>query len=566
MWNPYALALRISAIVLVPGLGVSTSWGLIPTGSVTVKLEKVATVNTGQTGAPHYLTHAGDGSGRMFVVGQAGQILLIKDGQLQQTPFLDIPNLPPTTEIPFTNGGERGLLGLAFHPDFAASADTPGSGKLYTYTSERGTDDMGAAFTPDFNHPELGLVASHHTVIREWTVSSTSPDQIDTSVVSRELMRINQPQGNHNGGAIAFDADGLLHIALGDGGGSNDNLNGVNNPSDGHTNGIGNSQDLSNVYGSILRIDPVNQTGDTSANGQYSVPTSNPFVDNPSAVDEIFAYGLRNPFRISFDRDTGDLYAGDVGQSSVEEVDLIEPGGNHGWVFWEGTRLNRNGGPAFEDTVGPIGEYDNPEDGRSVIGGFVYRGSQVPELFDKYVFGDLGPNFVVGRLFYMDLPPNPGDPYGPIQEFMLDPSGESITSLLHGIGEDEDGELYALFRNGDVVRFAPGPRTDGDANLDGRVDAEDLNILALNWQQAVVGFTDADFDGNGFVDAADLNLLALNWQFGVPEGEAPSAAALDMTSVEAAVPGSIPEPTTGLVLFTGVAIWIRHRISANKID
>ena len=389
-----------------------------------VALEPVVTVDR-----PNSLGHAGDGTGRLFVSDQDGILHLLEGDELAMDPFLDVGALG----IPIATSGERGLLGFAFHPNFAEPSATPGSGLLYTYTSE------ARAGTADFSHPELdaGNRGNHHTVIREWTVSATDPSRVDTSVPSRVLMRINQPQGNHNGGDLAFGQDGNLYISLGDGGGSNDASGGAQSPTDGHTNTLGNSQDLSNIYGTILRIDPLG----TNAGG-YGVPGDNPFVGS-SALDEIYAYGLRNPFRISFDRETGDLYAGDVGQGAREEIDEILPGLNYGWVFREGSRVNRQGGPA--DTEPPVGEYTRTGDNRAVIGGFVYRGSEIVGLTGKYVFGDLGAS--LGKLYYLDLET------GEIREFQLTPGSAAVPGRLNGLGEDASGELYYLFGSGEVMRL-----------------------------------------------------------------------------------------------------------------
>lgn len=453
-------------------------------GSITVTLVEVA--NVSGSGAPNYGFHAYDGTDRLFVTTQQGEVRLIKDGALLSTPFLDIP----AAGVPLSIGFEKGLLGLAFHPNFAATGATPGSGKFYTYTSE---PQIG---TPDFNHPELvpGNLGDHHSVIREWTVDSLNQDRIDTAISSRDLLRINQPQVNHNGGALAFGPDNNLYISLGDGGGGNDHSSGIDNSTDGHTNGGGgNSQDITNVFGSILRIDPL---GTGSINSKYGIP-DNPFV-NKTGVDEIFAYGLRNPFRISFDRQTGNLYAGDVGQSAREEVNLIVKEGNYGWVNFEGSLLNRGGGPAFEETVAPIAEYNNNEEGISIIGGFVYRGSLLPNLQGKYVFGDFGgPLGIAGRLFYLDLP------NGAIQEFMITPEGHQLNTKLHGFGEDREGELYLMMANGDVLRIEGMP---GDFNADLAVDDTDIDLLRQAIEQMN---TDPLFDLNGdtSVDSSDVTHL-----------------------------------------------------------
>jgi hypothetical protein len=479
------------------------------TSGVTVQLQPVVDV-AGAFGPPTFATHADDGSGRLFLPTLNGFIRML-DGGTEST-FLDIES----TGVNVMGGGERGFLGLAFHPNFAATLGTPGRGKLYTLTSEPAS---GGA---DFSHPDPSeTAADHYSVLREWNVSDSNPNVVDTSAginSSRVLLRLVQPQSNHNGGAIDFGPDNNLYIAVGDGGGSNDNDGGVNNNSDGHTNGTGNAQDLRTVLGKILRIDPL---GTNSANGRYGVPADNPFV-GVNGVDEIFAYGLRNPFRMGFDRETGLLYAGDVGQGQREEVDLITSGGNYGWVYWEGTRANRGGGPAFPSTVAPVGEYTHG-DGNSIIGGFVYRGDKLPMLEGKYVFGDLAGTTGVGRLFYLDLDTHL------IKEFVL--SSGPVPGRLFGIGEGDDGELYATFETGDVLRFSA---PTGDLNLDGQVNIFDVNLISDHWGEAGP-LGDANFDG--VVDIFDVNVISDNWT--------------------GAVAAAVPEPqsiATTLIVLLGIAV------------
>lgn len=429
----------------------------IPQGARQIELDRIGTFPAG-SGPSLDLTHAGDNSGRLFVAGQGAnetaRVSVFRNGAFDPTPFLTLN--AATVGSTLVTGNEAGLLGVAFHPGYAAPAGTAGRGKFYTFTSEQTVDAA-----TNFTHPELGTAGGvFQSVVREWTVSASNPNVIDTSAgagSSRVLMRINKPQGNHNGGAIKFDAGGRLYIALGDGGGGNDSSGGINNNTDGHTNGTGNAQDRSNVYGKILRIDPARfadaTAGTLSANGQYRIPTDNPFAnDTPTAntLAEIYAYGLRNPFRMSFDRADGTLRAGDVGQGMREEVDLITSGGNYGWVYREGTRLNRSPEPTGFAPIAPIGEYTSA-DGRSVIGGFVYRGS-IPELVGQYVFGDaLGPVANErGRLFYMNAAG------GPISEFRYagDPLGGD---LVYGFGEDQAGELYVVTAGGGIFRIVPEP-------------------------------------------------------------------------------------------------------------
>ena len=302
----------------------------------------------------------------------------------------------------------------------------------------------------------LTETADHQGVVTEWTVTDpTNPlssiGVIDPSTPVRELMRIDQPQFNHNGGQLAFGPDNMLYLGLGDGGSSDDG------PLNGHGE-KGNGRDATNPLGTILRIDPL---GTDSANGQYGIPTDNPFVAaDDERLDEIFAYGFRNPYRFSFDRETGDLVAADVGQNEVEEIDVVVSGGNYGWNYKEGSFFfdpngNARGfiaedpGGLPTDLIDPIAEYDRSE-GHSVTGGFVYRGAEIPALTGAYVFGDWSSEFFVplGRLFHLDAENN-------IHELQLT-NRDKYGMLLTGFGEDARGELYAL---GNLTGIPSGDKT-----------------------------------------------------------------------------------------------------------
>jgi glucose/arabinose dehydrogenase len=386
--------------------------------AISINLHSVASGFT----APNLLTHANDGSDRLFVLDQKGSVQLIKNGVVQANPFLNVSsrlvNLNP-------NYDERGFLGFAFHPDYA-NVGTAGYGKVYTYTSEprvAGSADFSVT-SPSYNH---------QSVVAEWQVNPQNPDVINPAS-RREVMRIDQPQSNHNGGMLAFGPDGHLYISLGDGGNANDIGNGHGT--------IGNGQNAANILGSIVRIDP---TGTNSANGKYGIPGDNPFVNDPAKLDEIYAYGLRNTWRFSFDKSSGQMVAADVGQGSVEEVNLITAGGNYGWNLKEGqfrfdpaTGLVSNdlsGLPA--DLIDPVLQYDHTE-GFSITGGFVYRGSDIPELYGKYVFGDWGSfGFPSGRIFVGDLS------NGSIEELNI-ANMTDLSMWILGFGEDAQGELYVL--------------------------------------------------------------------------------------------------------------------------
>jgi len=389
----------------------------IPEGDITVELELVADGLT----APVSVTHAGDGSGRLFVVDQAGLIRVVQDGTLLSVPFLDL-----TAEIVSVNPffDERGLLGLVFHPDYE------NNGRFFVrYSVPR----EGSPEEPCFGTSR----GCHAEVLGEFRVSD---DPNVAEPAGAILFSVDEPQFNHDSGGIAFGPDGFLYFTIGDGGGAHDGLADTP-PSHGP---IGNGQDIFTTLGSILRID-------VDGGAPFAIPPDNPFVGAPGE-DEIYAYGLRNPYRFSFDRETGRLFLGDVGQNLFEEINVIDKGGNYGWVIREGFHcfdpfnpLNPppacpTTGPHGEPLIDPVAEYDHG-DGIAVVGGFVYRGSRFRELFGKYVFGDFSRSFFPGngRLFYLDAD---GD-LSRILELRLGDANDPLGLYLLGLGEDESGELYA---------------------------------------------------------------------------------------------------------------------------
>jgi glucose/arabinose dehydrogenase len=415
------------------------------TGGTPISLQTVATGLT----APNWGTFAPGNYNRLFVTDQNGILWAIDLDTGDKGVFADLSALlVPLGAFGPGTFDERGFLGVAFHPDYSAN------GLLYTYTSEPVDGEA------DFSTMPSGATPNHQSVIREWQV----PNPTDTSsavdpTTARELLRIDEPQFNHNAGAVNFGPDGMLYIALGDGGGRDDE--GI-----GHGES-GNAQDPSNPLGAILRIDPL---GSNSTNGQYGIPADNPFVGQPGFVDEIFAYGFRNPFRFSFDMERGDLYVGDVGQDDIEEVDVVVAGGNYGWNVKEGSFCFDPNGPApgfaFEQhpcpneppgLIDPIAEYntadslDSNEDGRAVIGGFVYRGSAIPGLVGRYVFGDFSRFTEIGvnndgRLFFLSKKNVVGKNQiknSKIQEFQI--AGRDRLGLaVLGFGQDASGEIYVL--------------------------------------------------------------------------------------------------------------------------
>jgi hypothetical protein len=375
----------LSALAVLPGIcHAQTAVQLVP-------------VLTGLS-SPLYVTHAGDGTNRLFVVEQAGRILVLQPGGLMPTVFLDI-----TAKV--LSGGERGLLGLAFHPNYASNR----------------------RFFVNYTRPPDGA-----TVIAEYQASAGNRDVANTTETI--LLDLTQPFANHNGGMIEFGPDGFLYIGTGDGGSANDPGN--------------RAQNVNDLLGKILRIDV--DTPDPPA--LYSSPPDNPFFGSTPGRDEIFAWGLRNPFRFSFDRATGDLIAGDVGQGAREEIDIIENGGNYGWRIFEGTACTNIDPTLCSGTgfVDPIAEYLHTGGRCSITGGYVYRGTRSSLPLGAYVFGD----FCTGEIFLLN-PVASGAP-----QTVLLASGLNISSF----GEDQGGEIYVVGLGGTVHRIAAGaapPADDG---------------------------------------------------------------------------------------------------------
>jgi glucose/arabinose dehydrogenase len=422
----------------------------ITNGNIAVLLQPVA---TGMAAPDYAISPPGDTT-RLFVVEQNGLLRIIQNGTLLPGSALDMSGLISTSLNPTNANDERGFLGLAFHPGFNNPA-SPGFHTLYTYNSQ----PLGTG--PTYAAPN-GASQGYKNVVNEWKISNTDTNVVDPAS-RREVISFGKNANNHNGGTITFGPDGYAYLALGDGGNAND-------VGASHIEPGGNAQNLSTPLGKMLRFDPLDPAltpgspDPISTNGQYRIPTTNPF-QGPGQVPEIYAYGLRNPYRFSFDRANGELILADVGQNNIEEIDRITLGGNYGWAVKEGDFLfnradgtigappgNRSPGiPAglIDPISGPMGalEYDH-NDGISVTGGFVYRGTAIPELFGKYVFGDLAirnaPPRVDGRLFYADLQT------GAINEFLLPQFATGILPnglTVHGFGEDADGELYALVTN-----------------------------------------------------------------------------------------------------------------------
>ncbi len=331
---------------------------------------------------PIGIENAGDGSGRIFIVEKEG-IIKVANLQLQDVnTFLNISQVVNASN-------EMGLLGLAFHPDYVSNG--------YFYVNYNTADNL--------------------TRISRFSVSN---DNVNLANANSEVILLEFPQNdtNHNGGQLSFGTDGYLYISSGDGGGGNQES----------------AQDLSTLAGAILRIDVNN-----SSNGlNYSIPVDNPFVNEPSARGEIFAYGLRNPWRMSFDEQTGKLWAGDVGAGDWEEIDIIESGANYGWPIYEASNCNGFFGSC--DTMGltlPVFEYPHDNGNHSITGGFVYRGSLNPSLVGKYVYADLS-----GKIWCLDV--------NSLENTLLFDTELYITTF----GLDSNKELFLSdFFSGQIYKF-----------------------------------------------------------------------------------------------------------------
>lgn len=324
-----------------------------------------------------------DGTDRIFVVEKRGRIVVFENDSTTTsvTDFLNISTI--------SSASEQGLLGLAFHPNYGSN------GYFYVF------------YTPSANL----AVVSRFTVSDDVNVADAGSEVV--------ILEIPQPETNHNGGQLSFGPDGYLYIAVGDGGGAGDPDN--------------NAQNRTNLLGNILRIDVDNE--DNGLN--YAIPATNPFVNEASVRPEIYAYGLRNPWRMSFDVQAGSLWAADVGQGAREEINTIVSGGNYGWRIFEGNSCF-SGDCETTGLEAPIFEYGHDNGDRSVTGGFVYRGTELPSLVGKYVYGD----FVSGRIWALDATND-------TNALLLEPR-LSIASF----GTDNENELYVCDFGGTIYKFA----------------------------------------------------------------------------------------------------------------
>jgi glucose/arabinose dehydrogenase len=331
----------------------------------------------------------GDNSGRLFIVEQPGVIRIYQAGRLLSEPFLDI------RQQVGSRGNEQGLLGLAFHPAYAQN------GLFYV------------------NYTDL----NGDTVVARFAVSSQDADRADAGS-EQQLLFVRQPYPNHNGGSVVFGPDGYLYLGLGDGGSGGDPQ--------------GSGQSLDTPLGKILRID-------VDSGSPYAIPAGNPF--SAPQAPEIWAYGLRNPWRFSFDRLTGDLYVADVGQNQWEEVNYLPagspPGANFGWNYREGLHPYEGTPPGSSVLIDPVAEYDHAQ-GCSVTGGYVYRGEELPAWQGVYLYGDFCSGIIWGLV---------RDASGAWQKQVLFETGRNISSF----GEDAAGELYLTDLNGAIYRLKARP-------------------------------------------------------------------------------------------------------------
>lgn len=454
---------------------------------------------------PNFVTHAPGDRNRLFALELTGNIKVIdlQTNNILATPFLNIPD----TDVE----DEGGLLGLAFHPNYFAPEGTVGRGKFYVYvTVDNGGDRSLGTLSPFSSH------------VREYTVlGDPATSNVADPASKREILSFVQPEPNHNAGWIGFNPavtpgqPQYLYVTSGDGGGGGD-------IGPGHTTGTGNAQDITNNWlGKMLRIDVNGDAFPADADRNYAVPPTNPFVGT-NGDDEILAYGLRNPFRAGFDRATGDLWIGDVGQFQREEIDFLPAATtiapNYGWRLREGNIQTPGvGGPIPPGYVPPIWDYtrgDEPLQGETAIGGYRYRGPD-PDLQGLYFFADASEDNV-----WQMTPPNPVAPNTNVANI------NSLLGNLTGVdrvvsfGEDAVGNLYLVdFATG--INDAPNPNTGeiyriltnrlqaGDYDADGNVDFDDYAVWRRDVGRTGLGLA-ADGNGNGTVDAADYALWRNN--------------------------------------------------------
>lgn len=416
----------------------------VPQGEIAIGLQTVVSDLSHLIG----VADPNDGTGRLFLIEQEGRVKVLKDGDISESDFMDVSaNLTPLV-LDTVGYDERGLLSLALSPSFATD------GTLFFYASYTNGGE------PDFTVPLQTLIMGgteyanidHHSVIIKRTITDDNSDDIfdlSESFVDTEILRFEQPTANsftfigsnHNGGHLFFDTDGLLMVAIGDGGDANDTGNG-------HV-AIGNGADATNILGTLIRIDPY---GNNSANGKYGIPADNPFVNHPTYLPEIYAYGFRNPWTFSQDPVTGAIYSSDSGQNTIQEVNRVLPGKNYGWRAKEGSFLfdpvtgnigTLYNAPSIDGLEDPIVEYDHDQGDRlvdyaNIIGGHIYRGSLISGLQGAYICGDYGPFQPPGELFYVEGLNNTPT----LKRFQIGVTDRELLSDVRAFSLDAAGEIY----------------------------------------------------------------------------------------------------------------------------
>jgi hypothetical protein len=568
----------------------------VPEGTLVVKLDTIIQYNPSPATefTPIDIEPFNDGTGRLAVSTVLGTIRVMNSSSaLLPTPLLTSAQsglVPPQ---------EAGMTGIAFHPDF----NRPGAfgyGKLYTITTERPQDDGGLPNSKvDFPTP---TVEEHQDVVREWNLAafgnvpgnSGNGAFTGTLANSREILRVDQPGPFHNVADLGFNTAvapghpdyGNLYITSGDGG----NPAGMS-ASAANTFRAMQAQNLPTVFGKVLRINPdpaANPLQRTSANTglpSYSIPTSNPWANDDavetrtsSTLAESFAYGFRSPYRLTFDRTTGQMYIGDVGENAREEINRVVAGANYGWGQVEGTidsPFISGNGLQLPGLTPPLVELTHGTQSNSIVGGFVYRGNSIPSLKGKFVFGDLGQGFTlpgtsnqIAALFYAIVDPNdPSGSVGQVFEFQFSPDSDLFDGLplperIFAFGEDDSGELYFTAgpdpRNNIgapsayIVRIAPETSNlngiAGDVNQDGAVNSLDVTAFVLGWKTTgYVGdfakFTHGDLNLDGRTNLTDAFLLH--------ESLAAQGAAFPFEALN----GLVPEPSgAALAVLAGLAM------------
>ncbi|MBB5032189.1 PQQ-dependent sugar dehydrogenase [Prosthecobacter vanneervenii] len=531
-------------------------------------------VSQQQIVSPTDIANAGDGSGRLFVCDQSGIVYIIRDGMLLPQPFLDarsklVPRAPTTYLFPLSSSyEERGLLSIAFHPNYnqrdGLGQPKPGFGKFYIFYS-----------APSPNVASGSSPVNCRSTISEFSVSTTDPNTADINS-ERVVLSYDKPQANHNGGQLRFGPDGLLYISAGDGGGQHDNQDGhaggSGTSSPGPSGGLGNAQDKTRLLGKILRIDPLGSSG---PGGQYGIPATNPFVGAGGGVrEEIYAFGLRNPWRFSFDDGpggNGTMFEADVGQDKVEEVNIITSGGNYGWRVMEGTLTHDGTAPnSGLPLISPIAQYAHigvttgtpalPQIGASIIGGFVYRGSAIPALQGRYVFGDYSQSIASANGTLLGIEEtSPGSGTWNFSKLVI-AGGNPLTTRVYAFGRDEAGEIYV------ATKVSRGPfELDANGKPTGAIykivqaqvstatltPAHDNSIYSdfVNNSNALGDL----YSGNNANSAPRRALFSFDVTSGLPGGAQVTSASLTLNLKNAA--SNLNHPMATMALYSLKAGW-----------